>query len=489
MKRILLSFFIIILSSPAFAVDLSEEKKAELLQEVEAYLELSNLEIVDGLNINIEEKDGYFAVDIPAMTSTGLEGEKLLLGGMGLNAIPGDDTTWNMTLALKKPFRAILADGKEMFSFDPGKQYFKGVWDTRIHNFTKINAKYADMSFNFPENNGEMLIAKAAIQQDASVDNANQLSGPSRITAEKITFKENGRTAVTIRESSFDSKVKGMSFDQLQDFQNQMENLATQIEQNPESVNSAEIPMSSFFSMFDGISGSFQVSDITIYPQKQAGTETEEPINIDSARFGMRMDGLRQDKVQFGLSFGYATQPFQEKVSSVKGVDVGLVPHKVDIDFDFLDLPIQEITEANADMLKGGQANPMVAMMTMPQILAKAGSSFQIDRIALAGKEYSAQLRGTAIASQNSPMGATADFNATITGLDKIMQTFKSKAALSPSEQKIMQTLTMLQLMGQKQGGGDTRTYELKLDDTGAFTINGADLSTLTGMSGGMGAQ
>ena len=86
-------------------------------------------------------------------------------------------------------------------------------------------------------------------------------------------------------------------------------------------------------------------------------------------------------------------------------------------------------------------------------------------------------------------MGATADFNATITGLDKIMQTFKSKAALSPSEQKIMQTLTMLQLMGQKQGGGDTRTYELKLDDTGAFTINGADLSTLTGMSGGMGAQ
>ncbi len=484
---LLISFAV---TMPAQA-QLTEDNKSLLLQEIETYLDISNLEIVDGKEINIEEKGNYYAVDIPPVYSTGMEGEKLLLGGMGINASPSKDgNIWNMTLALKKPIRAVAKDGTEIFSMDINNQFFKGVWDTRIHNFTKIDAKYADTSVNFTENDGKMLIAKTSITQDGVLGNGNKLSGPSQLKAEKITFQEKDVPVATIREVNMMTTIKDMDFEKLSAFQNNMEEMVENLEDNTNAPQESEkltsTATNSFFSIFEGMSANFNANDITIYPPKQEDGTKPDAVEIDSARFGLRMDGLQQDKIKFGLSFGYKTQPFDNPVSAVNNIDGNLVPHEVAIDFDFLNLPAQKILEANSDLLQGSQANPMVAMMTMPQTLSEAGASFKIDKLYFAGKDYIAALQGSALASQDLPFGAVADFNAKITGLDTIMQSFKSRqTALSAMETKIMQTLTMLQLMGQKQGDNDIRTYDLKLDKTGAFTINGADLSALTGMQSG----
>ncbi len=483
MKKLSLLSFLTILISFAFSVptqaQLTDETKSALLQEIESYLDISGLTIVDDKDIIIEEKGSYYAVDIPPMYSTGLEGEKLLLGGMGMNATPSnDENTWNMTLALKKPIRAVGKDGKEIFSMDINNQFFKGVWDTRIHNFAKINAKYGDTALKFAENDGTMFIANMSITQDGTV-NGTRLTGPSQLKAEKITFQEKGIPVATVRELNIISNVKGMDFDKLSSFQNNVEKMV-------ETNDQKDIAANSFFSIFDGMSANFNANDITIYPPRQENGVKPEAVKIDTARFGLRMDDLRQDKVQFGLSLGYKTQPFDVPLSAVEAVDGNLVPHEVAIDFNFLNLPAQKIIETNANLLEDTQANPMMAMMTMPQTLAEAGSSFKIDKIYFAGKDYIAHLQGSAVANQSSPMGATADFKGKITGLDTIMNSFKSRSgSLSPMETKIMQTLTMLQLIGQKQGDNDTRTYDLKLDDTGSFTINGADLSALTGMQSG----
>ena len=457
------------------------------MQEIKTYLDISNLKIVDGKEISIEEKGNYYAVDIPPVYSTGMEGEKLLLGGMGINASPNKDSNvWNMTLALKKPIRAVSKDGREIFSMDINNQFFKGVWDTRIHNFAKINAKYADTSINFTQNDGKILIANTSITQDGVISDGNKLSGPSQIKAEKITFQEKGVPVATIREANMMTTIKDMDFDKLSAFQNNIEEMVENSEDKTNAAQESEkltnMATNSFFSIFEGMSANFNANDITIYPPQQEDGTKPDAVEIDSARFGLRMDGLQQDKIKFGLSFGYKTQPFDSPVSAVSNI----VPHEVAIDFDFLNLPAQKILEANSNLLQGSQANPMVAMMTMPKTLSEAGASFKIDKLYFAGKDYIAALQGSALASQDSPFGAVADFNAKITGLDTIMQSFKSRqTALPPMETKIMQTLTMLQLMGQKQGDNDIRTYDLKLDKTGAFTINGADLSALTGMQSG----
>ena len=87
--------------------------------------------------------------------------------------------------------------------------------------------------------------------------------------------------------------------------------------------------------------------------------------------------------------------------------------------------------------------------------------------------------------------GATAKTRLEIFGIDKLIGYAQQAAAdpALPAEQKanaqsLLQTLTMLQMVGQQSknaNGQDIRTYDLELTADGKTLLNGADLMTVMG--------
>ncbi|MGE4313288.1 MAG: hypothetical protein AB7E85_03325 [Pseudobdellovibrionaceae bacterium] len=68
----------------------------------------------------------------------------------------------------------------------------------------------------------------------------------------------------------------------------------------------------------------------------------------------------------------------------------------------------------------------------------------------------------------------------TIYGLDKAASAVRLTGAVpTPDEQKVLATMAVLQIAGQKQEDGDIRTYNLEITPDGKFLVNGTDLSSL----------
>ena len=121
--------------------------------------------------------------------------------------------------------------------------------------------------------------------------------------------------------------------------------------------------------------------------------------------------------------------------------------------------------------------------------LVNAGSSLDLSSFTLSGPDFNANLAGTASADTSSPYGYVLKSQGNISGLDSLISKisairFENNPEQSAMQNKLLATLAILQIAGQKSDNGNTRNYNIEVSRDGKILANGMDLSLLMRMQG-----
>jgi len=140
-------------------------------------------------DINIEDGGKYYAVTLPELVISEVNGDQTQIGMIAVNATPTDNpNNWNMAIALPTPFVKNDAEGTKIGQFNLGTQKF----------VTKLALDYRDLKFSNYEDNEIVDIEKFEVFSDL-VETKDTLSGPTNIKLSDITFadvKKNKTTTI-----------------------------------------------------------------------------------------------------------------------------------------------------------------------------------------------------------------------------------------------------------------------------------------------------
>tara|TARA_B100001179_G_scaffold230518_1_gene218266 strand:- start:1100 stop:2188 length:1089 start_codon:yes stop_codon:yes gene_type:complete len=174
--------------------------------------------------------------------------------------------------------------------------------------------------------------------------------------------------------------------------------------------------------------------------------------------------------------------PFTFSMDNVKAsnpVYTPFSPARIAGDANFTKVPLEKLLTAVAEG-NGG---------ILETALVNAGSSLNLSSFTLSSPDFNADLSGTANADVNSPYGYILKSQGNITGLDSLISKisnirFANDPEQSALQNKLLATLTILQIAGQKNGNSNTRNYNIEVTRDGKILANGMDLSLLMRMQG-----
>jgi hypothetical protein len=119
-------------------------------------------------------------------------------------------------------------------------------------------------------------------------------------------------------------------------------------------------------------------------------------------------------------------------------------------------------------------------------LLAKAGSRFEVSKFRFLSPNVESSLEGHAVLDAKAPLSSTGEARAVIRGFEDAI---KMLSAEKPTEevQQALALASMVQMLGQigkDEAGRDVRIYDLRFSPDGKVTLNGADMSALMGLQG-----
>lgn len=461
-------------------------------------------------DVLVEPGDTYFAITLPHITAVNADQSKIKIGMISVNALPGDKKgEWKMTVAMPTPIVMTDAAGKESAVLEIGSQNFAGLFHEQFQNFVRMNGQYKNIVFTDKMENAKVTIPDFSIIYDLK-EGANQLwSGPMNAKATNITgiFNKTGSTT-KIREIDIQSSVKDYSLKEALAYQ---ERVAALMESTGSDLPSASGQHAQgLYNMFfdfmtkvwDGFDSRISAHGIEM---TSAAQENKAASTLRIARIGMGLsgDGFRQNKVTLRNTLNMTDMSITPPPADMKKA----LPSNINVDLTLNNLPLKELAEIGQKSLAQSSGTPgssglvaMNALASVQQLLTNAGTSLIIKGTRVGNAtEYDVLLNGNATANIKALFGATGKARLEIFGMDKLIA-YAQHTANNPtapmgqknSAQKILQTLTILQMVGQ-QGknaqGQDIRSYDLELTADGKTLLNGADLMTVIGGMGGTPAK
>jgi hypothetical protein len=165
-----------------------------------------------------------------------------------------------------------------------------------------------------------------------------------------------------------------------------------------------------------------------------------------------------------------------------KKMDTDVLPRNLDVELNVKKIAFADLVKASRSLMT---SDILKALSELPQYLTDGSSlshSLEVTSPAYAGKG-----NGTITANKNAAQFYTADQYLQIEGLDAIVlkvneQIAKSSTAKAEALQKTLGPLTIMQMVGRKDGANpDLRTYKFSLNQSGQMMLNGADMSMLLG--------
>lgn len=490
---------LVVLSSPAFAGQVTPEGAEQLKSLIQNHLDLRQkvkqamgTEMMVTGKLSVEPAGAYYKVTFPHLSEKYPDGKVFDMGNLALNAMPGStDKEWKVSFSIPAPLYVKDAAGKLLWQVDMGNQKASGVWNVDLQSFTKLNADYKDVKLVVNESPSsmpaEIKLAAVTVGTDLTLGSSGfysgfanaALSGLSSVT-EDVNVKI-GKIAVESTVKDFDPKV-------VQQFTEQ----AVAIGESGGSFVDTDSSQKNALAIFnmvtdvvgkssDGFDSTFSVADLSVSGKKEGG----EPLSfsLGKAQIGFRTADFRSGLIKFGLKLGY------EKAAS-SGMPAyleTLVPAQFSTDLSFNNLPYAKLVDLGrstvaADSSKASQESPFSVVTQIPQVLTESGANLT-QKTSATAPYYTVKSEGTLKANSKAIKGFTAEQNMEINGLDVLITklTEQSKIPGNPNSADIQNTLgvlTMLQMTGQqKPDAPSVRTYRLTLDELGRTLLNGSDLS------------
>lgn len=477
----------------------------KLLDEQKTSARLQGQELKAQGNVLVEPAGSYYAVTLPHLSMIHADGSTLDLGILVVNAMPGASAQeWKMTLAVPTPIIGYDAAKKPISRLDIGKQSFTGVWNESINNFSKLDARYENITSLASANGTTLKIPKAAVIYDLTHNaDGKTWSGPTKFTLENVSLLREGDSGQSkIGRVTMDTMVQDYSYEKMHEYQQKLTALSATT--NAAAVNSdqlADVLLDMIGSIWGGFGSQIVLDDVDLsrpaIPGSPAGRLATKQIRIGFDAKGFATDNVTMTmKTQYeGLALTPAPAGFNETIPARLNLDLTVekLPYKKLIN---VTRQAVETASTSADPQKNAG---LLASKLIPQMLTQAGTTLKINKSFLGNNTYNVDLDGQLLANMATMMGAVGKAKLDVTGIEDLIALTKAQMKrndLPPEAAKKLQgtlvTLTVLQLSGQQgkdAAGKPMRSYNLELTPEGKVMVNGADLTTLMTMAGAAAGQ
>jgi hypothetical protein len=242
----------------------------------------------------------------------------------------------------------------------------------------------------------------------------------------------------------------------------------------------------------DDYAGSLQVSGFAFEAKPAGAAETAQPLRLSFAELTGTSDlrGLKREKGDIAATTGIEGLA----MTGVPPPADGLVPSSASIEVHFDSLPMQALSKAFTDILviaadsdrKKASEDVRAVITPIPGLLAASGASFTVRNTYVRSADLSATIDGKTTASARSPLGGEGSMTFALTGLDELIEKYRTLGASNPMTLHYTQGIVPLQLMGQMTRAADgrsVRTYKFDVTPEGKILLNGVDISVIRGLA------
>lgn len=511
MKRLLAPLLatILIFTIPPAHAALDKEGAVRVKQIFTRYLEqrqtasrLAGQDLKMEGDIMVEPGDNYYAVTMPHISVHNPDGSYTDIGILAINAMPGGKQgEWRMTIAIPTPVIGYDAQKKIQSRIDIGAQTLAGVWNEQASHFTKLDARYENVTIQRIQDGMTIKIPKTSVIFDLTpAADGKMWSGPAKYRLENLEITRSGDPGISrIGRLDIDAFLHDYSPESAKTYQEKLAALAESAGDGPVSekhvMGMYNMVFDSFSSIWDGFDSSIIASDIALARPAVSGSP-ESTFKIAKAGLALNAKGFRSNTV------GLTSKVFYEGFSLTPAPQalVDATPTHFNLDLSLSKVPFRDLVALGKTSLQSSGVSEKTpaetaALMTMAlQIMTNAGTSLDIRDTTLGNTFYNAMLNGKILADLNAAMKAAGKVTLNITGLDQIMAMTKKQSgdktlddATRKKLQDLVVSMTILQAMGQKAKdatGKEIRTYDLELTKEGQLTLNGTDLSAIQAMIG-----
>ncbi len=462
-------------------------------------------ELITEGELLIEQADSYYAITMPSVTIGMGEGAKIKLGLIAVNAIPTDkEHEWKMSLSIPTPLMFHSKKG-ELFRFNIGEQKAGGVYNEKLNSYSSFASIYKNMNLESASGEELMTLDKIIAKTQYAPDENDKWSGDAKFNFSGLSIKD-AKDVSSINIGSISALAELGGFDpvvyksaqekvlsQLEDMNKEMDALRKAMKDGTELDQSKikgleEKSEKMMTSTLDLMLKAMNKSTLTL-SVKDFGIEgvdkktgKNNALSLGNILFNAGIDGLKDDKADiiYALSFdGLNIDPIPANSE--------LMPSKFKTQLKLNHLPINQLIDMGKNAMAAKAENPdaggMIAMrslMSLPQILANAGTTLTLTDSYLANDTYNAKIDGEVKASTTSMIGAVGDMTLDVSNLSKIISLINTQMSQETDQSKVgkaqalLSQLQLLQQIGRVEGNSTVAKFEL--NEQGQTLVNGQDL-------------
>lgn len=451
--------------------------------------------------VMVEPSGTYYAVTLPGLKYGYMDGEKIEMGMIAINAMPASKPgQWKMTLALPTPVSHFDEDQQLEALTTIGSQSFAGIWSEELDAFVKLNAAYQNVVRMDADHKPVMTIKTVTVTGDSTQNAQGAWSGDYKIDTAGIAYADDkAKTKGSMDKLGIAFKLKNYSPAAAAEYDAKLAALAESYSAG-EGEEVSMMHMLGVYNLFtDFISSAWQGVDMQATVESAAlsshGKSGRAPqqVSFQNGRMGFGLDGLGTDKVQLSVRGGY------DGLTTTPAPPPGhIVPEHMNIDVSINNLPLLKLLALGRESVKMTASMPsediarlaiLKAIMMAPQALTEAQSNITVRDSRIGNSAYDIHVNGVGLADIKAIYSATAkatvkirNIQALAAGVKAAMDTPGTAPETQARLQKLLQALTIMQVAGRKEkdaSGANIHAFDMEVGQDGKVMLNGTDLSAL----------
>jgi hypothetical protein len=512
MKKIFILSFVFILwaaaAGPAFAAAINDQGAAELKKIVENELlwranlaKITGHGLTIGGDIGVTPKPAFYEVKIPNLSVSFGPQQRLDIGTVTINAVPGKNGEWMTSVALPAAMTVYNGAQTPLAAITIGTQHFSAAWIPAKGVYPRFDSLYQDIFIRLSDvNNTEIAVGTLKAVLNLKDNHDNTWSGQGNMMAGDIKVNAAGKNPlqITVKKISGTNVYDRLDIVKELEIKKKIQELAAAGQMPVEQKNLDYINglVSATQGMVDNFNNSLTAEDIRLSisgdPAKNllAGEYTLDKIALEGS-----LQGGRQEKAAVSFKGGFNGV----KLPAAANELTGLIPQVLNIGINIDALPVQKMTGMLFDNLKksiealnaaktsspaekdAAQAQTRAVFNALMQIMQEAGTSLSIQNTFSKSQDLEAGITGRFEANPAAALGMTGKIALSLTGLEDALlklKTASEKPGADPDLNGYINGLTIMMMMGQSEkpaGGKAVYTYSFEIrNDTKTFldTLN-----------------
>lgn len=460
--------------------------------------------------VEVVPKGSYYEVKIPGAAMTNATAT-MDIGTVMINATPEDDGDYRASIAV--PNKMIMKDAKggERMVINLGSQKFSGIFSPALGMFSQADGAYENVvaDINPKTEDGKktdpVTITLGSIASKiAMTKDGDAWSGPQTTTIRNasIAFGDNKASKLSIAEL-----IAAVSYNKID--LSAGKKLRDQLRQSLQ--NSGDVPTKDLQSLVDSSMGNmavmpesgtsnFTMTDLALDIPAATATPDAQPISLRLARLSnsSTLDGMKTDAGNLtaktmltGLSLTGHNGPLAGLIPSEAAFNVAAANVPFKSGAANISTAINSAIEAQAgpdgnSAVAEAQAKMFMqqAIASLPELMAKAGTTITINDTYTTAADLSSTLNGALTAVNGAPYIFAGKTTLVLKGMDELIAKLQemSRTSNNPRAAGYAQMLIFMQLSGQLSkapDGKSQRSYELELTQDGKVMLNGADMKSM----------